>query len=322
MRRFLFTTLALLIVINFVGSSLFAQGGGAYGGGGGYSGSYNAGNSAGAQNLGKLLSQSSILDLRLQNKTALNAIMIEGTAEFRIQPEQLRVVLALTSEGDSAQACQEQINKQIAAIRKDWLALQIPEKDIVEDFISVLPRYEWTTDKWEEENIRVQKHNGYRMQSNLHVAVNNETEAMAAIDKAFQHGVAEVVTFDYWSSKLDEEKQKAMTAAVEAARKKSKTLLAVFSEPPQVINVQEKTTVIFPTSLYTTYQNVLEEDYLGRYWQERARIKAYRPKMTFYRGLDSNADIKPKELPMRPEIAVVSTVRIYYQSPAERDGDE
>ena len=47
-------------------------------------------------------------------------------------------------------------------------------------------------------------------------------------------------------------------------------------------------------------------------------IKAYRPKMTFFQGLQSNADVNPKSPAMRPEINVASTVRLYFQSPAKK----
>jgi hypothetical protein len=45
-------------------------------------------------------------------------------------------------------------------------------------------------------------------------------------------------------------------------------------------------------------------------------IRASRPRNTYYRGLQSDGDIQPAGLPMRPEISVISTVRIYFQSPA------
>lgn len=315
MRQYALFALSVFTFLNLSATQLVAQG---YGGAGGYLGSYDANQYSGNSNG----SSPGFADSQLTTESALNVVMVEGTVEVRIKPETLRVVIALTSEGGSAEECQKKIQEQTAAIRQDWLSMQIPEKNIVEDFISVLPRYEWESGKWEEENIRIQKHNGYRMQSNLHLVVKNETEAMQAIDKAFQHGVAEVVTFDYWSPNLTEEKQKAMKAAVEAAKVKSKILLAVFDAPPKVINVQERTKVHFPHELYKTYENVLEEDYLGRYWQERARVKAYRPKMTFYQGMIQQADIIPEPIALHPEISIVSTVRIYYQSPADKKIEE
>ena len=106
------------------------------------------------------------------------------------------------------------------------------------------------------------------------------------------------------------------TSAVAAAEKKADTLLAVFDERPKAVNVQESTPIFFPSSLYKTYENVLEEEVTNYHSGEPPMIKAYRPKVTFLHGLSSRADTRPKELLMRPEIAIVSTVRIYYRFPA------
>jgi hypothetical protein len=45
-------------------------------------------------------------------------------------------------------------------------------------------------------------------------------------------------------------------------------------------------------------------------------IHASRPRNTYYRGLYSDGDIQPRDLPMNPEISVISTVRLYFKSPA------
>jgi hypothetical protein len=51
----------------------------------------------------------------------------------------------------------------------------------------------------------------------------------------------------------------------------------------------------------------------------KAFIHAYHPRHTYYRGLFSNSDVQPHDLPMKPEISVVSTVRLYFKSPASED---
>ncbi len=253
----------------------------------------------------------------LDPESALSVIKITGTAEQRVVPEQIRVVFALTSEGETAEECRKLLTARIDGVMADWKSLNIPAENIVEDFISVLPRYGWGLSENFEgwSRVRLQKHVGYRMQINLHVAVKTEADAMAAIDRAFRNGQAEIVTFDYWSSDLDRQKDTVRTSALAAAKKKADTLLAVFDERPQAVNVQESTAVFFPHSLYKTYENVLEQEVVN-YDSDEPLIKAYRPKMTFFHGLSSRADTQPKELRMRPEIAVVSTVRIYYRSPA------
>lgn len=255
----------------------------------------------------------------LPPENALNFITIDGTAEARIAPEEIRVVLAVTSEAETAVECQEKNAAQLQAVVRAWAGLKISEENIIQDFINILPVYEWRLSDRDGQQVRVQQQEGYRMQSNLHVSVKSERDAMAAINHAFKQGVTDIVTFDYWSAKLDEEKVKARAAAMEAAKEKSKVMLSVFAEQPKVINIQERTAVFFPSSLYRTYENILEEEVqYDSTWHSKPAIKAYRPKMTYFQGLQSQSDVRPPGAAMRPAIAVVSTVRIYYQSPADK----
>lgn len=259
-------------------------------------------------------------DNPLNPESALSVIKITGTAEIRVVPDQIRLVVAVTSEAETADQCRNLVRKQVAGIVGDWKQLNIADENIVEDFISVLPRYEWNLiDKEGWGRVRMQQQSGFRMQTNLHVAVPTEAAAMDAIDRAFRHGNAEVVTFDYWSSGLDRKKQDVRAQAVAAAKSKADLLLSVFDERPKAINIQESTSVYFPHSLYKTYENILEDEIVDYGHNEPARIKAYRPKKTFFHGLSSRSDVRPGAPAMRPEIAVVSTVRIYYRSPAEGD---
>jgi uncharacterized protein YggE len=255
----------------------------------------------------------------LPPENALYVITIDGTADIRVTAEEIRVVLAITNEADTAELCQEENAALVKAVLNAWKELKIPEENIVEDFINVLPRYEWGLTERDGQRFRVQQREGYRMQTNIHVSVKTEADAMAAIQRAFRHGVTDIVTFDYWSSEVDQQKIKARAAAIKAAQEKAEVLLAVFDKLPKVINIQESTAVFLPHSLYRTYENVLEEEIkYNSSWNDLPSIKAYRPKMTFFEGLQSRSDVRPARAAMRPEIAVVSTVRLYYQSPADK----
>ena len=67
-------------------------------------------------------------------------IAIDGRAEVRVPPTEVRVVLAVTSEGKNAQECQQSTEATIERLKSAWGELEIAPKDIVEDFIAVLPR--------------------------------------------------------------------------------------------------------------------------------------------------------------------------------------
>jgi uncharacterized protein YggE len=252
----------------------------------------------------------------LKPEVAEAYLTIEGTAEVRVRPTQIRVVLAVTSEADTAQLCQQAVNEKISQLRAAWKKLDLEEDKVVEDFIAVLPRYEWQEGKKNGRDVLIEVKAGFRMQSNLHLAVPDEAAAQAALGLAFEHGVTDIIAFDYGSEKLDEVKQQVRAAALAAAKAKAEILLgAVTKNELPVINVQEQTTVHYPDSLYESFTNVDDQQVTSGWRDGLPRIHAHRPKNTYYRGLNQSGDIQPRELPMHAEITVVSTVRLYYASP-------
>jgi uncharacterized protein YggE len=247
-------------------------------------------------------------------------ITIDGRAEVRVPPTEIRVVLAVTAEAESAKECREKVDGTIDRIKSAWGELKIPEENIVADFVAILPRYEWTVEKRGEVEAAVEKRVGYQMQTNLHLAVKDDDTAYQALTRAFDEGVTDVIGFDYWSRDLDEIKQKARKAALGAARQKTDGLLGdLFEKKPRAINVQEHTTVYYPESLYQSFTAGQTAQVSMPIRRDIPFFGAQRPRNTYYRGLFSDGDIQARELPMKPEISVVSSVRLYFQSPAARE---
>lgn len=246
-------------------------------------------------------------------------IAIDGRAEIRVRPTEIRVVLAVTSEGASALECQQSVEATIERLKTAWGKLEITSKDIVEDFIAVLPLYQWNLEKRGDVEVGVEEKVGLRMQTNVHLAVPNDAKARTALTAAFEQSVTDVIAFDYWSRELDDIKLEAREKALESARSKSEVLLgALFEDRPAVINVQEQTAIRYPESLYHSFENTVEESVTPAWRRDIPFIRAHRPRNTYYRGLYSDGDVQARELPMHPEISVVSTVRLYFESPAAR----
>jgi uncharacterized protein YggE len=253
----------------------------------------------------------------LTREIAESYIAIDGKAEVRVKPTELRIVMAVTAEGETALDCQKTVDAILAQLRAAWAKLKIPPEAIVVDFIAVLPRYEWKAEKRGDESVAVEKKSGYRMQTNVHLAVAGDKEALPALGAAFEQGVTDIIAFDYWSKELDAVKEQAREKALAAARGKADTMLKVlFTQQPPVINLQEQTTVHYPDSLYHSFTNTVEQEAVPGLFRTQTLIRAQRPKNTYYRGFYSNGDIQPRDLPMKPEISVVSTVRLYFESPA------
>ena len=250
-------------------------------------------------------------------ETAAGFIVIEGSAELRVEATKLRVVLAISGQGETAFQCQEKVDAVADSLVATWKEMGIETAMIYEDFIAILPQYKWQIEKQEGQDVAVERLSGYRMQVNMHVACDGEDEARQVIDRAFKQGITDIIGFDYWHPEIDEFKTEAMKQAAEAANKKSAILLgAVFDNTPKPINVREKTVAYFPAEMYESFANSYSETIDLPSRRNMASIRAFRPQNTYYRGLNSNADTTPDQLSLKPEITIVSKVRIYFASPA------
>jgi uncharacterized protein YggE len=258
----------------------------------------------------------------LDREIAEGYITVDGRAEVRVPPTAIRVVLAVTGEAESAQACQKLVDAAVERVTAAWKKLGVAPEDIHADFIAILPRYEFEIQQRGDVDVGVEKRIGYRMQTNLHLAVETEAEAQEALGSAFAEGVTDIIAFDYQCDDLDALRIKARRQAIEAAKAKADMLLALLPDRPPVINVQERTDIRRPQSMYQSFSNTYEESVTPTYRRDIPLIRAHRPKNTYYRGLDSGADTQPDALPMRPEISIVSTVRLYFASPASRTPEE
>ena len=257
----------------------------------------------------------------LDPEVAQGYITIEGQAELRVKPTEIRVVLAVTAEGKTPSECKRKVTETIKLLTAAWMEDGIAQQSIVEDFIAVLPRYDFDIEKIHDQDVAVEKKAGYLMQTNLHLAVKNDVEAMEAINLAFEKEVADIIAFDYWSKELDEMKIKARAAAVKAAQEKSATLLGtLFEQQPPLINLQESTRTFYPESMYESFTNSNDTQYELSYSRRDIPVlRTFRPKNTYYRGLYPDGDVQSKELPMQSEISIVSAVRLYFESPAAKE---
>jgi len=255
----------------------------------------------------------------LDPEIAQGYIAIDGRAVVRVRATEIRVVMAVTGEGQTAQECRQTVEATLQRLTAAWAKMGIAPEKLVVDFIAVLPRYEWRVENRDGVDVNVEKKAGYRMQTNVHLAAKNESEAQAAINRAFEQGVADILGFDYWSKDLDDIKVTARAQALKAARSKADVLLgAMFEKRPRAINVQEQTVVRYPESLYHSFTNTYAEAMTPSLRRDMPLIHAQRPRNTYYRGLVGDGDVQPRELPMAPEISVVSTVRLYFASPAAK----
>ena len=113
----------------------------------------------------------------LDRKTAESLHFAGRAAEVRVRPTQVRIVLAVTSEGKTAQECQRAIQEDVTGLRNRWQTLRISPENIVEDFIAILPVHTWNVEKRGDAEVGVEQRVGFRMQTNVHVSAPNDETA-------------------------------------------------------------------------------------------------------------------------------------------------
>jgi uncharacterized protein YggE len=261
----------------------------------------------------------------LRSDTVKSHIVVEAKIEQRLQPTEIRMVLALVADGKTASDCQQQIQAQEEKLRLALKELDLGTDAVVTDFIAVLPRYQWKVKEGEQETVAVEESAGFRMQSNVHIKVASDQQALAVLQAAFQLELTDVIAFDYGSDQVDATKPQVRLAALEAVQEKAESLLMLFEKKPRLINVQTDTRVIYPRSKYVSFENSQSQSINSAavYGRERmTRIEATKPQNTYYRGFQEQTDIQAQGLPMRPAISVVSTVRLYYEAPVTRVAGE
>jgi len=248
-------------------------------------------------------------------------IAVTGSSEIAVAPESLRLVFAVTSESETSNECATEIRDAINAIREGVEKLEIGEDKVVEDFIVIVPTYTWELKRFlpgdkKSEHLK-EKHVGFRMQTNLHILCKDELQANAVMEVAFAQGVTEIISFDYWHSKLDELKQEATRKALKAAQGNAEILLSVFEKKPAVMNIGASSSVSFPQSQYKTIapQPGVHEAMVPYSWRDYIKIRAHRPLTTFYAGSKKFADTSNAKPPMNPEIMINAEVTLTYESP-------
>lgn len=343
----LFSVLAIFLVTN---TTSYGQGFGGGGMGGAGSGTYRSQYRYSTNTVHSQSQQDSRNDTERTGAT--------GTAVISVKPESLRLVFAVTADEETSQSCAASIKTAIEKIRNSDVASKIGAENIVEDFINVEAKYTWRPhdlkvkndsdvseaegedqEKGEgeakgnsfEQALRVKDEDednterflleipdGYRMQTNLHVLCKDEQQALDVMDAAFEAGVNDIISFDYWHSDIDKYKKEALKLAIEEAKAKANVLLSVFDEKPKLLNVHSGSTILYPETLYRTIENDAKNSMpsVPRTWRDYAKISSFRPKTTFYAGPKGYHDRSPARPAMHPEIAVSSSVTLTYGTPA------
>lgn len=247
-------------------------------------------------------------------------IEIKASAAVRVEPTEVRVVLAMSSVAQDPAALQSAQETRRSNVRDAVLGLGISQGDLHLDFVALAPIYEWRMEDHEGKPAAFERHTGWRITENLHVRLEN-TELLEGLrTQALSAGASDIVAVDYASPELDAAQVEALSRALRAAEEKAKLLLApTFGESrPRIMNLREHVEVHTPGELYRSFTpaDAAPTESWIPYRSEMPRFQAPRPIATYYHGFDRVVDRRDEVLPMRPAIVVDATVWLYFRADA------
>ena len=106
----------------------------------------------------------------LTPEAAQSFIVVEGKSVLSVQPTAIRIVLAVTHEAKTSKECKTGIEGKIAELRPLWIQAGVEDGNIVEDFISILPQYDFEAKQLGGQQVAMEKRVGFLMQTNIHLA--------------------------------------------------------------------------------------------------------------------------------------------------------
>ncbi len=147
---------------------------------------------------------------------AEGTISVSGTGETRVSADAAVISLGVSARNREVLKAQQQVNQNIAAIRKALLEEKIPEENIHTEFINIYATYDYSND--------LEQLAAYHAGSTLAIRVNDMEKVGKIIDVCFAAGANTLNGISFSATDTEEAKAVALKKAVEDARKKAEIL--------------------------------------------------------------------------------------------------
>jgi uncharacterized protein YggE len=165
-----------------------------------------------------------------------NLIHVSGTAEIRVEPNEVDLRLGIESRSPELDAAVRQNDASTAAVLKFLKDSGLAAKDVQTDFVEIQPNYR--RDNGRDEVIP----EFYSVRRNFGVRLRKVAQFDAVLSGALKHGANHVLGIEFRTTELRKHRDAARQQAIRAAKEKADALakeLAV--KVGKATNIQEQT---------------------------------------------------------------------------------
>jgi len=152
-----------------------------------------------------------------QSPTPARTISVSGSAEVRVTPSLVNLVVGVETRNRSLSAAKTENDRRVQAIVRSMQALGVAPKDIQTDFVQVSPDY--TT---RDDTVIVLRY--YMVRKTIAITLNDVTKFERALSETLQSGASHVLNVQFLTADLRKHRDDARARAIAAARDKAEAL--------------------------------------------------------------------------------------------------
>jgi uncharacterized protein len=152
-----------------------------------------------------------------QSPTQARTISVSGSAEIRVTPSLVNLVIGVETRNRSLAAAKTENDRRVQAVVRSMQALGVEAKDIQTDYVNVTPDY--TT---RDDTVIVLRY--YMVRKTAAITLRDVTKFDRALSDALQAGANHILNVQFLTADLRKHRDDARARAITAAREKAEAL--------------------------------------------------------------------------------------------------
>ncbi len=246
-------------------------------------------------------------------------IFLETTVLMNVTADEYVAMFHIEQKGDKLKEVQENMDKRIADFQKGLLELGIKENEMIIDFLSLVPEYEYDVEKKLFSRTYNEVPVGFELKKNVHIRFKDNTILDKIIEKAAENEIYDLLKVEYFIENTDVLYQRLRSKAVELILKKEKSYDSLNIKLSKLDKrMGENFQTFFPFDRYRSYEAISK----GKTsFSKNSKVNnENRSPSAFYEKLDYDkieCIINPTIL--EPAVQLLFTLKINYDLPKEKE---
>ncbi|WP_338762113.1 SIMPL domain-containing protein [Bernardetia sp. ABR2-2B] len=256
--------------------------------------------------------------------TILNNRMIEleSTVLMNVTADEYVAMFHIEQKGEKLKDVQENMDKRIANFQKGLLELGVKENEMIIDFLSLVPEYEYDIEKKLFSRTYNEVPVGFELKKNVHIRFKDNKILDKIIAKAAENEIYDLSKVEYFINDTDILYQKLRKKAFELITKKEKLYDSANIKISKAKKVaDENFQTFFPFDRYRSYEAVSK----GKTsFSKNSKINnENRTPSAFYEKLDyDNIECIINPTILEPAVQLFFTLKVRYTLPKEEKKDK